>query len=119
MLPRIVLLIIQIAAAWTLAGPIKAALPSLLGRQYDIFVYALLFAVIIMVVGFAGSLVLKNVRVPSVGTFIASLFLAVLLAAITLIPQIQQPIEQALPLLQSNRSLYPLIGAIVGYLLKR
>jgi hypothetical protein len=119
MLPRIVLLLVQIAAAWFLAGPIKSALPTLLGRPYDIFVDALIFAAIIMVVGFAGSLVLKGVRIPTVATFVASLVLACILAGITLFNELSGPINTALPLLRANPTLYPLIGAIVGYQLKR
>jgi len=119
MLPRIVLLIIQIAAAWFLADPIKSALPTLVGRQYEIFLYALLYAAIIMVVGFAGSLVLKGLQVPSVRTFFASLVLAIILAAITLFSEITEPIHQALPFLRGNAKLYPLIGAVIGYTLKR
>lgn len=119
MLPRIVLLLIQIAAAWFLAEPIKALVPSLLGRQYDILIYAVIYAAIIMVVGFAGSLVLKGVRVPTVGTFIASLVLAIILAAVTLFGQITGPIQEALPFMRGNTKLFPFVGAIVGYLLKR
>jgi hypothetical protein len=120
MLPRIVLLLVQIAAAWFLADRIKDALPALLlGRQYDIFVYAVIYAVIIMVVGFAGSLVLKDVRVPTVGTFVVSLVLACILSAITLFSQVSGPIHNAVPVLGSNPKLYPLVGAVIGYLLKR
>jgi len=119
MLPRIVLLLIQVAAAWFLADPIKAALPTVLGRPYDIFVYALIYAVIIVVVGFAGALVLKGLRLPSAATFIASLVLAAILSAITLFSQINGPIQEALPLLRDNAKLYPLVGALVGYVLKR
>ena len=119
MLPRIVLLIIQIAAAWFLAEPIKAAIPSLLGRQYDIFIYALIYAAIIMLVGFAGSLVLKGVRVPTVATFVASLVLALILAGITLVSQVLGPVQDALPFLRGNTKLFPFVGALVGYLLKR
>ncbi|MGE0764947.1 MAG: hypothetical protein AB7L90_00635 [Hyphomicrobiaceae bacterium] len=119
MLPRIVLLLLQIAAAWFLADPIKAALPAVVGRGYDIFVYALLYAVIVTVVGFAGALVLKGLRVPTAGTFIASLVLAAILSAITLVSQINGPIQDALPLLRGNAKLYPLVGAILGYIIKR
>jgi hypothetical protein len=119
MLPRIVLLLIQIAAAWFLADPIKAALPALVGRQYDIFLYALIYAVIITIVGFVGALVLKGLRIPTAATFLVSLVLAAILSAITLVSQINGPIQEAIPLLRDNAKLYPLVGAVVGYLLKR
>lgn len=119
MLPRIVLLLIQIAAAWFLADQARNVVTPIVGRQYDIFVYAAIYAVIIMVVGFAGSLVLKNVRVPTAGTFIASLILAMLFAGATLIDQIRLPLEAALPLLRGNAKIYPFIGALLGFVLKR
>lgn len=119
MLPRIVLLLIQIAAAWFLADPIRAVITPVLGRQYDIFVYAVIFAVIIMVVGFAGSLVLKGIRVPTAGTFIASLLLALILAALTLVDQVRLPVEAAVPILRGNLKVFPFIGALLGYILKR
>jgi hypothetical protein len=119
MLPRIVLLLVQIAAAWFLEPLIRSAIPAFLGRTPDIFIDAVIYSVIIMVVGFAGSLVLKDVRVPTVGTFVASLVLACILAAITLVPQIAGPIQNAVPVLGANPKLYPLVGAVVGYLLKR
>jgi hypothetical protein len=118
-LPRIVLLIVQIAAAWFLTDGIKAALPSLVARPYDIFVYAVLYAVILFVVGFAGSLVLKNVRVPSKGTFVVTLVLALVGAGITLIDAVRTAIDSVLPLLRSNPKIYALVGAIVGYFIKR
>ncbi len=119
MLPRLVLLIIQIAAAWFLAEPIKSLLPQFLGRQYDIFIYALLYAAIIMVVGFAGALVLKNVRVPTLATFVFSLVLACLLAGLTLFDPVRTAIDAAVPLLRANHKVYALAGALIGYLFKR
>ncbi|MGE3915303.1 MAG: hypothetical protein AB7F78_06345 [Hyphomicrobiaceae bacterium] len=119
MLPRIVLLVVQVAAAWFLGEAIKQILPPILGRPYDIYLYAAIYAVIIMVVGFSGSLVLKNVRVPTAATFIASLVLALILATVTLFPQITTPVQDILPLLRGNARLYPFLGALAGYLLKR
>lgn len=119
MLPRIVLLLVQVAAAWFFTDPIKSALPSLVARPYDIFVYAVLYAVIVSVVGFAGSLVLKNVRVPSTSTFVASLVLAAVGAALTLVSVVSVPIDTALPLLRSNHKVYALLGAILGYMARR
>lgn len=119
MLPRLVLLLIQIAAAWFLADQVRAVIIPIIGRQYEIFVYAAIYAVIIMVVGFAGSLVLKNVRVPTAGTFLASLILAFIFAGITLVDQVRLPIETALPFLRGNTKFYPFAGALIGFILKR
>ena len=119
MLPRIVLLIVQIAAAWFLADPIKAAAPTLVARPYDIFVYAVLYALIVFIVGFTGSLVLKNVRVPTTGTLIASVVLACLGAGLTLVEAIRASLDAAVPLLRSSHKIYALAGAVIGYLLKR
>lgn len=116
MLPRIVLLVVQIAAAWFLGDRIKAAIPSLTS-SYDIFIYAVIYAVIIMVIGFAGSLIMKNIRVPTAGTFVASLVLAFIFAAIAAF--FSAPIQNALPFLSGNAKLYPLVGAFLGYILKR
>ncbi len=118
MLPRIVLLLVQIAAAWFLTDGIKAALPNLVARPYDIFVYALLYAVILFIVGFAGSLVLKNVRVPSKATFVATLVLAFVGAGLTLIEPVRAAIDSVLPL-RSNQRVYALVGALIGYFIKR
>lgn len=119
MLPRIVLLIIQIAAAWFLAEPIKSILPQVFGRQYDILIYAALYALIIMVVGFAGALVLKGVRVPTGATFVFSLVLACVMAGLTLIDPIRTAIDAVVPLLRANHKIYVLAGALIGYLVKR
>ncbi len=119
MLPRLVLLIIQIAAAWFLAEPIKGLLPQFLGRQYDIFIYALIYAAIIMLVGFVGALVLKSVRVPTLATFVFSVVIAFVLAGLTLIDPVRNAIDTAVPLLRANHKVYALAGAMLGYLFKR
>ncbi len=119
MLPRIVLLLIQIAAAWFIADPIKTALPTLVARPYDIFIYALLYALIVFILGYAGSLVLKNVRVPSLGTLVGCLVLAGVGAGITLVDAIRVPLDTAVPLLSASHKVYALVGAVIGYLIKR
>lgn len=119
MLPRLVLLVVQLAAAWFLADSVRSILSPIVGRQYDIFLYAVIYAAIIMVVGFAGSLVLKNVRVPTVGTFLVSLLFALILAGAIFFDQIRTPLEAAIPLLRGNAKVYPLVGAMLGYILKR
>lgn len=119
MLPRIVLFVLQLIAAWYLAPVIKGVLPVLLARPYDIFLYAILYALIIMIIGFAGSLVLKDVPTPSGATLAVSLLLAIGLAALTLVPAITQALGGAVPVLRTNLNVYPLLGALIGYFVKR
>ena len=121
MLPRIVLLLVQIAAAWFVGNWIKEIISSPLGRLYDPLVYAVIYAVIVMVVGFAGSLVLKGLRVPGATTFVVSLVMALILAALTLpfLSSVYGPIQDAVPFLRNNGRLLPLVGAVVGYLIIR
>jgi len=119
LLPRMVLVFLQLVGAWYLVPGIKQLLPNLGLGQYEIFVYAVLYAVVITLIGHIGALVLKEVRAPSGATLIASLALALVMAVLTLIPAVTQPLEQAVGALRSNRTLYPLIGALVGYFLRR
>ncbi len=119
MLPRIVLFVLQLIAAWYLAPAIKGALPVLVARPNDIFIDAILYALIILIVGFVGSLILKGASTPSSGTFTICLLLALVLAGLTLVPQVTQIVETTVPALRGNRSLWPLLGAVVGYVLKR
>ena len=121
MLPRIVLFALQLLAAWyvgdALVGFITRGLA--IGRSNEIFVYAVVYPLLIMLVGYAGSKVLKQVPTPSGATFVATVALSVGFAVLTLVPQVTQIVETAIPALRNSRYLYPLAGAIVGYLIKR
>jgi hypothetical protein len=59
------------------------------------------------------------VRSPSGGTLVLSLVLALGLAAVTLVPAARDAIHGVIPALRSNLYLYPFIGALVGYYLRR
>ena len=121
MLPRIVLFALQLLAAWYLgeffAGFIARGLG--IGRGNEIFVYAAVYPLLVMLVGYAGSKVLKGIPPPSAATLVVTLALAFGFALLTLIPQITQIAEGAVPMLRSNRYLYPLAGAFIGYVFKR
>ncbi len=120
LLPRIVQFGTQLAGAWYLVPPIKGLAPSILpAPPNDILVDAFLYAAIVMIIGHAGALILKEIRPPSGATLVTVFVLAFLFAGLTLIPQISQTIEQVVPLLRTNRTIYPLVGALAGYLLKR
>jgi hypothetical protein len=120
MLGYIILMILQIGGAWVLAPQIKRYLPAIPqfgGYNVEIFVWAVLFAVIVFVIGFVGSLVLKGVRTPGPGTLTVSLILALIFAALTFVPPVTQAAAQFIP--QLEILLWPLIGAAIGYFLKR
>ncbi len=89
MLPRIVLFALQLFAAWAIADwfvlPIVRNVPAL-ARPYDVFVYAFIYALIVMIVGYSGSLVLKDVRTPSGSTLIVTLILSFVFAGLTQVP---------------------------------
>ena len=121
MLPRIVLFALQLLTAWyvgeAFTGFIARGLS--IGRNNEIFVYAVVYPFIIMLVGYIGSKVLKEVRTPSGGTLVATFALSIGFAVLTLVPQITQMADLIIPALRSNRYLYPLAGALLGYFIKR
>ncbi len=120
MLPRIVLFGLQIVVAWYCADWIVVPLVRTLGvgREYVLFLYAAVFALIVWLVGLAGGGVLKAVSAPSGGTFVTALVLA--LAAAAAVVFFGSSIDAIIPQLSGVRNtVYPLAGAMIGYLLKR
>jgi hypothetical protein len=117
MLPRIVLTLLQIAVAWTLAPQARALIPAKFGAL-DVFLLAVVVAVIVWLMGHIGALVLKDTAAPSAATLTAVLVGALIMSALTLVP----PVTSAIAGVTGSRLptlAYPLIGAIVGYLAKR
>ena len=120
MLGYIILIILQLGGAWALAPQIRRYLPPIPpfgGYNVEIFVWALLFAVLVFVIGFVGSIVLKGVRTPGAGTLTVSLILALIFAALTFVSPVTQAAAQFVP--QIEPLWWPLIGAVVGYFIKR
>jgi hypothetical protein len=117
MLPRIVLTLLQIAVAWQLAPVLRGLIPAKFGAL-DVFLLAVLVAVIVWLTGHIGALVLKDTAAPSTATLTAVLIGALVFSALTLLPPVMSMVAgligSRMPILA-----YPLIGAIVGYLAKR
>ena len=82
-----------------------------------IFVYAVLFAIIVWLIGMLGSLILKDVAKPSPSTLAAALICAALLAGLTMIPDAMKAIAKVVP--GVPKTVFPLIGAVIGYAIKR
>lgn len=115
MLGRLLLLILQIALCWFAGPEIFKKLPQL--GQLTIFVQAVVFAILVWVVGMLGAIALKDVAQPSAGTLTAALVGGLIGAGLTLFPDVTKAIASVIkgvPLLA-----YPLVGAVLGYAVKR
>ena len=121
MLPRIVLFALQLAAAWYLGTFLNDFISRgfSIGRAREVFVYAAVYPLLVMLVGYAGSKVLKGVRSPSAATLLVTLALSIAFALATLIPQVALALENAIPVLRSSQFYYPLVGTLIGYYIKR
>ena len=119
MLGRLVLIVFQLAVAWRLTGEIPRVL-SLVPFKFtpfvEIFLYALAFAIIVWVIGILGALVLKDVPSPTPSTLIFAIVGACLFAALSLFPEVRDAVAKVVRLQQT---FYPLVGAVVGYAVKR
>jgi hypothetical protein len=116
MLSRLILLAVQLVVAWFGAPYIMRYIPGLGGLQ--LFVYALVFAVIVWIVGLVLSQVLRGMGLPSSATLVASLVVALIAAAlITWVPALVPDVGGTLR--QVPTLIYPLIGAVIGYHIKR
>ena len=117
MLGRLVLCLIQLGVGWYAAPKLMALmnLPSF-GR-FNIFVYAVMFAIIVWLLGVVGSLILKDVAKPSPSTLAFALVGAGLLAGLTLIPAVMEPVRGVIG--RVDQTWFPLVGAVIGYAIKR
>jgi EamA domain-containing membrane protein RarD len=116
MLSRLILLALQLLIAWVGAPYIVRYIPGM-GRM-EIFVYAVAFAVIVWIVGLVLSQVLRDLGQPSSGTLVSALVLALIAAAIyTWLPVFVPESKQVMLNLQEKA--YPLIGALIGYTIRR
>jgi len=116
MLSRLILLLVQAIVAWGAAPYIIRYIPSLGGLQ--LLVYAVVFAVLVWVVGLVLSQVLRDMRLPSSATLVTSLVLALIAAAIYLWLPVVLPESEAV-MGNLRETVYPLVGALLGYHLKR
>jgi hypothetical protein len=116
MLARLILLLLQLAIGWFAAPQILRYLPKF-GSTVDIFIYAIVVALLVTIVGFAGSLVLQGVGTPSTGTLTSALIFALIFAALTLVEPVTAFVSSISPGIP--RAVYPLVGAVLGYFIKR
>jgi len=116
MLSRLILLAAQLAIGWFGAPYIIRYIPNFGGLQ--LFVYAVVFAVLVWAAGLILSQVLRETGMPSSSTLVAALVVALVGAAlITWLPTIVPDLAGTMRQVQER--IYPLIGAVLGYHIKR
>ena len=115
MLGRLILLLLQIVIAWLLA-PIITDLINVNTGFFELFILAVIFAIIVFLVGVLGAQVLRDIGQPGSATLSFSLILALIFAAIaTWGPQL---LPSAL-WTRVPEDVLVLAGAIIGYWAKR
>ncbi len=115
MLGRLVLLLLQLVIGWFIGPEIFKKLPQF--GQLTIFAQAVVFAILVWLIGVVCSIILKDVGQPSTAALTSTLVVALIFAAITLFPDVTRFIARFAkgpPLMA-----YPLIGAVLGYMLRR
>ncbi len=114
MLGKIILLLLQIAVAWLLAPILYSYIP--VPGEFGLFLYAILFAIIVYLVGVLCGQVLRDIGVPGGGALSAALVVALIFAAIVFFaPQLLASIPGDTI---SHRG-FVLAGALLGYWLRR
>jgi hypothetical protein len=116
MLSRLILLAVQLAVAWFAAPEIMRYIPGF--GALSLFVYAVVFAVIVWIVGLILAQVLRETGTPSSSTLVTAMIVALIGAALIMwLPEIVP--ELSGPMYRVPELLYPLLGAVIGYHIKR
>lgn len=112
MIGYLLLVVLQFIAAFFGAPMVLRYIP--IQGDPRTFVHAAIFAVIVWIVGLVGSFALKDVRMPTTYTLAGALVGAIIGAALMFVPQLLAAIPFKFPPLY-----LPLVGAIIGYMVRR
>jgi hypothetical protein len=116
MLGRLILLLLQIAVGWFGTNAIMGHIP--VGGVLEIFVFAVVAAIIVFLIGVIAALVIKDIGSPSSRTLTWSLLFALIAAALWQFgPQL--PLLSEVPWGKIPAAYAVLGGAILGYSLRR
>jgi hypothetical protein len=118
MLPRLVLLLAQFWIGWDLASYIVRWLPTT-QPNIRIFIFALVAAIVVWLIGHVGALVLKDTAAPSPATLTFVLLFALIGALVAQFEVVTRTINGILRLRAISTEWYPMVGAVLGYLIKR
>ena len=116
MLSRLIVMFIQLAVGWYGGRELLPYLPDL--QKLSIFLAAVIFAIIVWMVGLIAGAVLKDVARPSPQTLLFSMALAALFSVITMLPDAERAVKSVVQG-EIPDLVYPLVGAVVGYAIQR
>ncbi len=115
MLGYLILVIIQIAAAWFGGKFIDANLPPIIDGTIKPFAMGAIYGAIAWATGLVGSQVLKGVSTPGTSTAASAIIGGLLGAGLLLVlPLLGISLPRGI-----NKEFIPLAGAILGYLARR
>jgi hypothetical protein len=115
MLGYLILLAVQIIAAWFGEPQVTRLLPGNFGPVVNDCIEAAVYAVIVWIVGVVASLVLKDVAQPGPSTLVSALVGALIgVAIVYLLPQFGVRLPGGI-----NEEFIPLAGAVLGYFVRR
>jgi uncharacterized YccA/Bax inhibitor family protein len=116
MLGRLVLLLLQIVIGWFGSNAIMKYIPNV--GQFELFVFAVVAAIVVFLVGVVAAQVLKEVGTPSSHTLSWSLALGLIATLLwTFGPGL--PLLSEVPWGKIPAAYAVLAGAILGYTIKR
>jgi uncharacterized membrane protein YeaQ/YmgE (transglycosylase-associated protein family) len=111
MLSRLLLILLQIVAGWYGANFV---MPYVSIGEFQLFLFAVVAAIIVWVLGLLGSQVLRDIGQPGGGTLATTVVFALVGAALaTWGPQMFPPLGATQP------EYLALAGAIIGYIIKK
>jgi hypothetical protein len=114
MLGRLILMLLQIALAWFAAPLLAAKVP--VPPNMQVFLYAVLFAMLVFIIGLVASHIIKDVGTPSSATLTWSLVAALVGAALA---KFGPDFVKQIPWKQIPANYMALGGAVLGYALKK
>jgi hypothetical protein len=116
MLGRLVLLLLQIAVGWFGTNALMAYIR--LGGEFRLFIFAVVAAIVVFLIGVIAAQVLREVGMPSSATLLWALVVALIAAALwTFGPGL--PLLSEVPWGRLRAEYAVLAGAILGYMIKK
>jgi len=114
MIGRLILIVLQVAGGW---GASHAALDAIkVSGDIRLYIFAIVAAVVIFFIGIIGSIVLRGVGRPGLGTLTWSVILALSAAALW---SYGPMVFDQVPWNRIKPEATALIAAMVGYMIKR